>query len=312
MGGSGGRGFFEESSKEPEKISQKIREAEKRTEDNLFKSEVRALISNLLGNINNRDVDTIQTHLDTIETAVHSQIEGFIDLRYAGSVSKHTYVDGLSDIDSLAIINKSELLNKSPKEVKDYIKSVLQKRLPNTEVTVGKLCVTVKFSSGFDIQILPAIKTATGIKIPSSRRDDMWSHVVKPQDFALALRYSNIQMKGKLIPVIKLAKSIISFFPESRKLSGYHVEALAIETFKNYTGEKDAKAMLKHFFNEGAKNVLKPVIDRSGQSIHVDDYLEGQNSIKRKMVSDSLSTVYRKMQNADGSGDLAIWEQILK
>ena len=69
--------------------------------------------------------------------------------------------------------------------------------------------------------------------------------------------------------------------------------------------------MLKHFFTEGSKWVLTPVRDKTGQSTHVDDYLEGSNSLKRKMVSDSMASIARKMQNADGSRDLRIWEQIL-
>ena len=49
--------------------------------------------------------------------------------------------------------------------------------------------------------------------------------------------------------------------------------------------------MLKHFFTEGSKKVLTPIKDKSGQSIHVDNYLGDANSIKRKMVSDSMSTI---------------------
>ncbi|MEO8398274.1 MAG: CBASS oligonucleotide cyclase [Ignavibacteriaceae bacterium] len=312
MGGSGGGGFFFESSIPPEDISKKIRNEEKRSTSDAYETEVAGMMRQLLSNVNNRDVETIQTHLSTIENALHSEIDGFIDLKYAGSVSKHTYVDGLSDIDSLAILNKSELVNQNPVEVKKYFYKMLTKRLPNTEISIGHLCVTVKFSSGVEIQILPTLKDKNGIKIPSSRRENAWSHVHQPRKFALALRYSNIKMSGKLVPVIKLAKSVISSFSESRRLSGYHVEALSIETFNKYTGPRNPRAMLKHFFSEGAKNVLTPIKDKSGQSIHVDDYLGSANSINRKMVSDSMSAIARKMQNADGGSDIRIWEQILK
>lgn len=70
--------------------------------------------------------------------------------------------------------------------------------------------------------------------------------------------------------------------------------------------------MLKHFFTEGAKCVLKPITDKTGQSTHVDDYLGPANSLQRKMVSDSMANIARKMQNADGSREIRIWEQILK
>jgi ribosomal protein S20 len=310
MGGSGG--FFFESSKSPEDISKKIRNEEKRSSNQAYETEVTGLMRDLLTNINNRDVETIQTHLSTIENALHTEIDGFIDLKYAGSVSKHTYVDGLSDIDSLAILNNSELAKLGPNEVKDYFYKMLRKRLPNSDISIGRLCVTITFKTGVEIQILPTLKDKSGIKIPSSRRENEWSHVINPRQFALALRYMNIQMSGKLVPVIKLAKSVISTFPETRKLSGYHVEALAIETFMNYEGPKNPKAMLKHFFDKGSEKVLTPIRDKSGQSIHVDNYLGDANSINRKMVSDSMSTVSRKMHNADGSSEIRIWEQILK
>ena len=56
-----------------------------------------------------------------------------VDLKFAGSVSKHTYVDGLSDVDVLVLVNESELANKTPNEIKEYIKSKLQQKLKNIE-----------------------------------------------------------------------------------------------------------------------------------------------------------------------------------
>lgn len=312
MGGSGGGFFYQSNDNPPESISKKIRQAEEQTKDQSFEIDTANMLREILTTVNNRDTETIQKHLTTIEKALHKDIEGTINLRYGGSVAKHTYVDGLSDIDSLAIINDSELVNLTPGEVKEYFFERLKSRLPNSEIQMGKLAITVKFNTGVEIQILPAIKTSTGVKIVSSRRQNEWSHLIRPDKFAKALKYMNQSMQGKLVPVIKLAKSLISSLPESRQLAGYHTECLAIEVFKNYVGIKNPKEMLKHFFSEGAKSVLQPIKDKTGQSVHVDDYLEGSNSLKRKMVSDSMATLARKMQNADGSKDKRIWEQILQ
>ena len=312
MGGSGGGGYFSETSKSPEEIAKKIRSEEEKAKKAVFDLEVSNLIRNLLVNVNDRDTDAIQRHIKTITDALHSEIDGTIDLRYGGSISKHTYVNGLSDIDSLAILNNSELANSNPEEVKKYFYDKLTARLPYTDIKIGNLAVTIKFVSGVEIQVLPALKEDGGFRIPSSRRMNEWSHVIRPGDFAKALRYANTKMDGKLVPTIKIVKSIISTFSDSRQISGYHAEALAIEVFNRYTGEKTPKAMLRHFFSEGSKSILTPIKDKSGQSIHVDDYLKEPNSLQRKMVSDSLATVARKMQNADGSRDLRFWEQILK
>lgn len=311
MGGSGGGSFFSGTSKSPEDIAKNIRTEEERAKNIAFDTDVSGLIKNLLVNVNDRDTESIQRHIKTITSAIHSEIDGTIDLRYGGSVSKHTYVNGLSDIDFLAILNKSDLADSDPQTVKEYFFERISQRLPNTDVSMGNLAITVKFSSEIEIQVLPALKHEGGVRIPSSRRSNEWSHVIRPGDFAKALRYANTKMDGKLVPVIKIAKSITSAFSESRQMSGYHIEALAIQIFNKYEGEKTPKSMLKHFFSEGAKAVLSPIRDKTGQSVHVDDYLNEPNSLQRKMVSDSLGNVARKMQNADGSRDLRFWEQIL-
>src|SRR5215471_11166054 len=198
MGGSGGGHFFSGTSKSPEDIAKNIRAEEERVKNIEFDTEISNLVRNLLVNVNDRNTEAIQRHVKTIMDAIHSDIDGTIDLRYGGSVSKHTYVNGLSDIDSLAILNKSELVNSDPQAVKEYFLKKISERLPNTNVSLGNLAVTVKFSSGIEIQILPAIKQGVGFKIPSSRRPNEWSHVIRPGDFAKLLRHSNTKMDGKL------------------------------------------------------------------------------------------------------------------
>jgi hypothetical protein len=69
--------------------------------------------------------------------------------------------------------------------------------------------------------------------------------------------------------------------------------------------------MLIHFFKNAANKVLTPIKDRTGQSIHVDEYLGENNSLKRNMISDSFEQIARKMQNADGSQIIEKWKDIL-
>lgn len=309
MGGSGG-GFSSYSS--PGNMASKIRESEQESLDKSFEINVNKELNDILSDINNRPIEEVNRHLETIKQAINSDIDGFIELAFGGSVNKHTYVDGLSDIDSLAVLNSTELAGKSPKEVLEYFEKKLRLRLPNTEIRSGNLAVTVKFSDNIEIQLLPAVKTATGYKIASSIDSSTWSNVVKPRVFAEKLTSVNKNQDGKVVPIIKLAKSIISSFAEKRHLSGYHCESLAIEIFKSYNGPLQTKAMLKHFFNEASNRVLKPIIDSTGQSRHVDDYLGSSNSVNRQMVSDSLSQVSRKMNNADANRDTNSWLKLFE
>jgi hypothetical protein len=58
--------------------------------------------------------------------------------------------------------------------------------LPNTDATAGKLALTVKFSDGYEIQVLPALATKTGIRIAAADGNE-WSNVIKPEKFAREL-----------------------------------------------------------------------------------------------------------------------------
>lgn len=302
MGGSGGGFFFD-----PKNYSNKIREAENGSLDKSYDADVNSSLNDVLSSINDRSVEDINRHLDTIKKKINSEINGVVDLFFGGSVNKKTYVEGISDVDSLVILNDTELEKMSPSEVLHYFEKKISERLPFTEIRKGSHAVTVKFSDGVEIQLLPALKTASGIKIASNSQLDTWSNVVKPHKFAQKLTDINKANSNKVVPVVKLAKAIISNFPETRKLSGYHAESLAIDVFKKYEGPLQTKAMLKHFFKESSRMVLSPIKDSTGQTRHVDDYLKGRNSIERRKVADSLSQIVRRMSNADAKRDSESW-----
>lgn len=308
MGGSGG--FLGDI--KPDEFLKKIRKAEEESVSSEFNTEVNSFINNLLLEVNNRPIEEIRTHLEIIIEAISKDIEKSIELIYGGSVAKHTYVDGLSDIDSLAIINNTSLENKSPKEVLDYFFERIKNRLPNTDIKLGRLAVTINYSDSIQIQILPTLKTSTGMKIADPNGENVWSTVIKPDKFAQKLKEVNASNAQKVVPIIKLAKSLISSLPEKRQITGYHTESLAIEAFENYSGSKKPKDMLKHFFTESSKRILDPIKDNTGQSVHVDDYLGIRNTVSRQIISDSFAQMARKMQNADGSNQIEIWKSLFK
>lgn len=305
MGSSGG-GYF---SSKPEDIKKMLNESGNQTDDKEYQTTVDALLSGYLADFNNRDKEAINKHLDVIKSAIEKDIDGTVDMLFGGSVGKHTYVDGLSDIDSLVILNNSELSTKSPAEVKEYFADKLRERLPNTSITVGNLAVTLKFSDA-EIQLLPAIKSGDHLRIPKSTGAD-WSKI-KPMSFSGKLTAINKNCGGKIVPLIKLAKSVISTLPEKHQISGYHSESMAVKIFKSYDGAFKPREMLKHFFSEGSKVVNQPIRDSTGQSVHVDGYLGSANSLERKVISDAFSRVYRRLNNADNSRSLEEWDKIFK
>ncbi len=311
MGGTGG--FFPSKLK-PEEIRKKIKESLDKSLDETKKEEFDTntanLINDLLIQYNDRDTKKTQDKLEEIRKIIEKDIEDTIDLNFGGSISKHTYVDGLSDVDTLIIINNTELINKTPKQIQNFLMSRLEKELKNVKkVYKGNLAVTVEFKDGMAVQLLPAIKVTEGYKIASSDGKG-WSNI-NPKGFTDHLTRLNQTLGGKVVPTIKIVKSINAQFPEARQMTGYHVESLAIEALKTYRGEKTSKALITRFFSKAKDFVLSPIKDKSKQSLHVDDYLGSKNSDARKSISHQLDIVCRKIRSADNTNSISLWKEIL-
>ncbi len=265
-------------------------------------------IAGMLSGYNDRK-EAVDTHLENIVNILKKQLNSdSLQLRFGGSVAKHTYIDGLSDVDVLALIDKTDLSNMSPEEVNRYFYTRLKEGLPKTEITKGALAVTVHYKD-IDIQILPAIKSGDNYKISDSS-GKKWSSI-KPKEFAENLSKVNAKNGMKVVPTIKIAKSIVSEMPEKLRLTGYHVEALAVEVFENYTGSKTTKAMLTHFFKNAPKYIASPIKDKTGQSKFVDEYCGGPASPKRKAISLSIKRIGKAMTIADGAFSQNQWKEIL-
>ncbi len=308
MGGSGGGGAFVNRS--PDQLRDIVRKAEDKTTVAAFEVELASTLGSLLGSYNARDVEIAGERLDAVKAALQDSIEGSFDQLFGGSVAKHTYVDGLSDIDSLVLINDSALEGKSPQQVLARMKRVLERKLGNqAEVSYGRMAVTIDYGDGMVIQLLPAVRAKNGhVHVPSSRQDG-WSKI-NPLAFQEALTKRNKECSGKLVPTIKLAKAIVGQLPEAQRLSGYHMESLGIAAFRNYTGDKTTTAMLPTFFERARELVQSPIRDSSGQSVHVDGYLGPANSEARQAASHVLGRLARRMRNATAAGSAAQWRSL--
>ena len=307
MGGSGGGGYYNGGAS-TDSMPEKVRGAEQDAQNAQFESNVNTFLSDELKSYNDRETDTINDILDTIKDDLGDKIEGTLNLLFGGSIAKHTYIDGLSDVDALVLVDKSDLADKSPVELRIFLAKELRERYGEDAVKVGDLAVTVDVK-GHSIQMLPALRTETAFKISKANGKE-WS-LIRPQKFANILTTVNKSMNGTVVPLIKLAKSIISNLPEKKQLTGYHVESLAVKIFRNYEGPKTHKAMLKHFFDQASEHVKSPIKDSTGQSVNVDDYLGKSNSVERRTISHDLGRIARKMNNADGAQSLQRWQEIV-
>ena len=233
-----------------------------------------------------RNTQTVTQRLESL-CGFLRQKGNVVQTMFGGSVRKGTYVTGLSDVDALLIVNQSSLVNQTPALVIEYVRDTIQNRLRQNTVSAGNLAVTVSYSDGTEIQILPAIRTnSRGVRIadPGSTQ---WSNVARPDDFAEKLAKVNTARNGRVVPIVKLAKAMADCFitRPGRKMSGYHIESLAIDAFKDYQGSLDPKSMLIHLLGHSIEAVKNPIVDSTGQSRHVDEYLGQAGSKLRKGAS---------------------------
>jgi hypothetical protein len=286
-----------------------VQKAQEKASEAAFDGKLASTLGYLLAKVNDRDVKQVQARLESLKGSLSEELDGTFDQFFGGSVAKHTYVDGMSDIDSLMVINDTELEDKDPQRALERVAEILKESLGDeAHVSHGTMAVTVEYEDGMVIQLLPALKTG-GQQIYVPSRNDDWSKI-DPVAFQAALTKRNHQCEGKLIPTIKLAKAIIGQLPASQTLTGYHIESLAIAAFRGYDGEFTTRAMLPVLFERAKDLVLSPIEDKSGQSIHVDEYLGPANSEQRQVASHLLGRIARRMKNATASGSIAQWEAL--
>jgi hypothetical protein len=306
MGGSGG-GFFT-GDVSGDELARRTREAEQKAQDEQFELEVSAFLAEQLSDYSSRDTAATQTVFDSVKEDLQSDFGGTIDLLFGGSIAKHTDIDGLSDVDALVLLDRSDVADNTPSQLRGLLADRLRARFGRDSVFEGILAVTLKVQNQ-TIQLLPALRDGKKFKIASSD-GQRWS-TIDPVGFAQALTKTNQAKGGKVVPCIKIAKAIIYNLPEQRRLTGYHIESLAIKIFRAYFGPKTWKAMVYQFFERASEYVRNPITDSTGQSVHVDEYLGEANSVRRRILADTLDRMARRIRNANGAHSLEAWKELL-
>ena len=249
-------------------------------------SEFNQYCEGLLAQYNRRNTAAVKKHNEGLCNILRRQGD-IVQTMFGGSVRRGTYVNGLSDVDVLLIVNQSSLANRPPTDVIAYVKQAIEQQMPRNPVRAGNLAVTVNYSDGTEIQVLPAIRRSNGGIRIANPGNTGWSNVVQPENFARKLVEINNAKGARVVPTIKLAKAVADCFitRPGRKIAGYHMEALAIEAFKDYRGGLDSKSMLVHLFSNSITAVMNPIADSTGQSQRVDEGLGRANSPERQRAS---------------------------
>lgn len=166
----------------------------------------------------------------------------------------------------------------------------------------GTLAVTVTYRDGSQVQLLPAVERDGRTSI-ASEDGTAWRHI-RPHKFAEKLTAANDANGGAVVPTIKLAKAALAGLPDPQRLSGYHVEAIAVDAFTGYTGRRDRMSMLRHLVEHAADAVMRPTGDITGQSVQVDRHLGPAGSADRGNVQQGLRRLASKLGRAMSAADL--------
>jgi hypothetical protein len=306
--GGGGGGFRFDSDRArnlPAQVAQTQLEASAATAG----TEVANYLGECLKQFNGRDAAATRKNLAEIEDHLGQELEGRFDILFGGSIAKHTYVDGLSDVDALLAFKNTEDVD-SPRKLLDKLTKRLADLLGDrADVSHGKLAVTVRYKDGVELQLIPAVRDENGMRVPSWRRDG-WS-TINPEKFTEALTKRNEECGRRLIPTIKLAKAINGTLPEEKRLTGYHVESLAIAAFRDYKGLMVLGSMLSYFMKSVPELLKSPISDKTGQSIHVDEHLGDAGSNARQDLAHLFERLSKRLDNSLTTGSISNLGQLL-
>jgi len=306
MGGNGGYGFGRASALSER--NQNLAQSLQRTRQQAEATELAQIFSQTMERINQLDTEALGKHKETVLRALNSLFEGGYDLRGGGSRTRHTYVNGLSDVDFLLDLGPYSTSSIADKDnsaaVLQAMVGQLQQRMPNTQLKAGRMAVTVQFSDGQELQILPAFRYHSGYRVPDAQ--GLGWVVTKPHVFAKMLSDRNAAVGSKLLRTIKLSKLLCENFAVGIK--SYHLENVALKAFQQYTGPHNDVEMLRHLFNQAKQFVTRPMPDITGQSTHVDKYLSDNN--ERVGLARQLAAVEREIGKAGADPDL--WRSLLR
>jgi hypothetical protein len=305
MGGSGGYGFgrAQGGSWQPTGLAESL----ERTRQQAATAEVAAVFDKALSEINQMDTETLNRRREKVLEALKELSPDVYDLHGGGSYTRHTFVNGLSDVDLLfgmGPYSSSTISNKDdPAAVIAEMRKQLRAKFPQTKMTTGRMAVTMRFSDGLELQILPAFRYHSGYKIPDY--DGTGWTVTRPQIFADRLRQRNAEVDGKLLRCIKLAKQICH--TRNIEVKSYHLENMAVRAFDHYTGPTSDEAMLSHLFNRAKTLATSRMRDITGQNAYVDGYLTTKTM--RVGLARQLAAIERDITAAEGNPDA--WRDVL-
>lgn len=297
MSGGGRQNWHGRWITEPREL---VDDAEDETEERYSATEIEQHLSDELIEVNAHDYDSIDSHRKSIEDALNAEFE-VERIRFGGSHARSTDVVELSDVDILVSLDNPSDLPSSSNELIALLAQRLRQRFPRSSISEGRMAVTLAFSDGIEVQVLPAFRHGDTYKIPDANSSG-WT-TSNPTAYSRKLSGINAKCNGQVVPAIKLLKHLFAI--NGIGMKSYHVENMAIKAFEHFSGPYSNRNMLRHFVNISKTLVNQRIADPAGQSVDVSAYLtsEGRNQLSR-----TLARLETKLQ----SNSIGTWKELFQ
>lgn len=206
-----------------------------------------------------------------------------------GSYGRKTAIKGISDLDMIYIMPKSEWQNyKDNRQLKllQDVKSAIYARYPNTETRVDRQVVVVTFQN-FEIEVLPAFEQEDGsFKYPESYNGGSWP-TTKPREEMKAISGLDADKNYNLKRLCKMVRAWKN--KHGVGMGGLLIDTLAYNFLKS-TNEYDNKSYI--YYNFMCRDFFKYLSDLPNQ-----DYYAAPGSGQRVKVKKKFQRKAKKAYN---------------
>jgi hypothetical protein len=259
--------------------------------------------------LDRRELEPVRARLRRIRDAVRPDDDRtWIELLLGGWIGKPAHLAGLTDTDAVVVLGAPAVGDIEPASLpKELAARLGAARLdPAASIATDRLAVTVAYPDYTRLRLLPAVGRDDDVRMADATGDGWFG--IGPRFFATELLAADARADHRLIPMIRLTELVLAGYPQDRQLDGYHVETLAIAVYRGYSGPWSYDVMLRHFFMAAASAVLRPLVNSSGESLHIDDALGPSDSERRRGAADLLAATARQVSDARG---LEAWERLI-
>lgn len=158
-----------------------------------------------------------------------------------GSIGRNTAIDGVSDLDMLYIMPKTQWTDYDKQGGQSKLlqdtKAAILKRYPNTDVRVDRLVVMVMYTDGSHIEVQPVFEQDDGsFKYPDTKNGSSWK-ITKPKEEMQAVADLDKSKNSNLRRLCKMARAWKN--KHGVGMGGLLIDTLAYNFLKSTTDYDD-------------------------------------------------------------------------